>query len=155
MSEAELDLKTALISKILGRLLDSTRAGSATDEDWTAACAACEAAKEEDAEIRAALDGRDPDALAVLIEQWNAGDRLLPEQDRAVLKRAMKAYKKRIKLARLDAESTIGGGALSGGRESSIVGVRPPEQYPAEVWDELIRQGRLIRGEAGVIELPR
>ena len=149
-----IDLKTALISKILGRLLDDARAGSAGDEAWTAAREACDEAKEEGAEVLAALETRDADALAALVESWTSGERLLPEQDRAVLKRAMKAYKKRIKLARLDADSTIGGGALSSGRASSIVGVRPPEQYPDEIWDELIRQERLVRGEAGVIELP-
>ena len=38
-----------------------------------------------------------------------------------VLKQAMKAFKKRLKLTRLDAESTLGGGPFSGGRSSGIV----------------------------------
>jgi hypothetical protein len=72
-----------------------------------------------------------------------------PEQ----LKKAMKAFKKRLKLTRLDAESTLGGGPFSGGRDSGIVGIRPPNQYPQEVWDKLVEMGRLRRVEGGLYEL--
>ena len=53
----------------------------------------------------------------------------------AYLKQAMKAFKKRLKLTRLDAESTLGGGPFSGGRSSGIVAIQPPNQYPRQVWD--------------------
>lgn len=59
------------------------------------------------------------------------------------LKRAMKAFRKRLKLARLDQESRLGGDALTRGQKSAIVAVRPPEQYPQEVWDRLVELGRL------------
>jgi hypothetical protein len=43
---------------------------------------------------------------------------------------------------------------MSSGKESSIVGVRAPEQFPAEVWDLLVKQGRLLEGRDGMYELP-
>lgn len=59
------------------------------------------------------------------------------------LRKAIKAFKKRLKLARLDEESRLGRGAMSGGKRSGIVSIMPPNQYPKAVWDELVRQGRL------------
>ena len=73
-----------------------------------------------------------------------------PEQ----LKKALKAFKKRLKVMRLDDESTLGGGAMSGGKHSSIVAVVPPHQYPKAVWDELVKQGRLKYAGQGLYELP-
>jgi len=69
------------------------------------------------------------------------------------LKRAMKAFKKRLKVMRLDDESSLGGGPFSGGRPSSIVAIQPPNQYPREVWDKLVELGRLRRVEGGLLEL--
>jgi hypothetical protein len=59
------------------------------------------------------------------------------------LKSAMKAFKKRLKLYRLDSESGIGGSGLSGGKVSGIVAIRPPTTFPQEVWAKLVEQGRL------------
>lgn len=59
------------------------------------------------------------------------------------LHKALKAFKKRLKLARLDAESSLGHGPMSGGRRSGIVSIAPPSQFPKTVWDELVRRGRL------------
>ena len=66
-----------------------------------------------------------------------------PPLDKATLKSALKAFRKRLKLARLDDESGLGGGALTGGGQSSIAGIRPPDKFPPEVWEELARLGRL------------
>ncbi|NJN14493.1 MAG: hypothetical protein HC813_02365 [Planctomycetes bacterium] len=85
---------------------------------------------------------------------WASGERPLTRHDREVLKRALKAFRTRLKLVRLDSESSVGGGPMSSGRQSGIVGVRAPDQYPQEVWDELVRQKRLIEGRGGLYELP-
>lgn len=69
------------------------------------------------------------------------------------LKQALKAFKKRLKLTRLDEESGLGGRRLSSGRDSGIVAIEPPRQYPREVWDKLVEQGRLRRAGAGLYEL--
>ena len=72
-----------------------------------------------------------------------------PEQ----LKQALKAFRKRLKLTRLDAESNLGGGPMSSGRDSGIVAVTPPQQFPQAVWDELVRRGKLKPAGRGTYEL--
>ena len=69
------------------------------------------------------------------------------------LKKAMKAFRKRLKLTRLDEESKIGPNPLSSGKRSSVVAIMPPHQYPKEVWDELVRQGKLKDAAQGFYEL--
>ncbi len=59
------------------------------------------------------------------------------------LRAALKAFRKRLKLTRLDDQSRIGVGPMSSGRQSGIVAIMPPEQFPQAVWDELVRQGKL------------
>lgn len=73
--------------------------------------------------------------------------------DKDTLKAAFKAFKKRLKLTRLEEESKIGRSPTTSGRGSGIVGIVPPNQYPHEVWEELVRQGRLKRSGQGVYEL--
>ena len=67
-------------------------------------------------------------------------------------KRALKAFKKRLKLMRLDDESRIGGGSTTSGVKSSIVAIRPPGKYSEEVWDELVRKGRLKKAGPNLYE---
>ena len=74
--------------------------------------------------------------------------------DAAQLRNALKAFKKRLKLTRLDEESRLGHGAMSSGSQSGIVAIAPPTQYPQAVWDELVRQGKLRRAGHGLYELP-
>ena len=74
-----------------------------------------------------------------------------PEQ----LRKAMKAFKKRLKLARLDDESSLGHGPMSGGKSSGIVAIMPPNQYPKAIWDELVRLGKLKYVGRGLYELTR
>lgn len=121
---------------------------------WLAARQARAACQVEDLDVSAALESRDAAALAAILEQWNSGKRLSPEHDREVLKRAMKAFRKSLKVTRLDAESSLGVGPMSSGRHSGIVGMRPPDRYPPAVWEELARQGRFVAGKFGVYELP-
>lgn len=78
----------------------------------------------------------------------NAG--ITPE----VLKSAMKAFKKRLKLTALDDDSRLGRGAFSGGH-TGVFAIRPPNQFPPEVWQELHRQGKLIDSGHGMYQLPK
>jgi len=70
------------------------------------------------------------------------------------LRNALKAFKKRLKLTRLDDESSLGRGPMSGGKSSGIVAIMPPNQYPRAVWDELVKQGRLKYAGQGLYQLP-
>ena len=69
------------------------------------------------------------------------------------LKAAFKAFKKRLKLTRLDEESRISGSPVTSGRDSGIVAIMPPNQFPLAVWEELVRQGKLKRAGGGTYEL--
>lgn len=77
------------------------------------------------------------------------GDPPAPEE----LKRAFKAFRKRLKLSRLDAESKLGRSPLSSGKSSAIVAIQPPNQFSNAVWEELVRQGRLKRAGRGFYQL--
>lgn len=69
------------------------------------------------------------------------------------LKMAMKAFKKRLKLNKLDEESKLGRNPLTSGKGSGIVAISPPNQYPTAVWDELVKQGRLKSAGRGFYAL--
>ena len=70
-----------------------------------------------------------------------------------VLRNALKAFKKRLKLSRLDDESSLGHGPMSSGKSSGIVAITPPNQYPRLVWDELVAQGKLKYTGQGMYQL--
>jgi hypothetical protein len=70
------------------------------------------------------------------------------------LRNALKAFKKRLKLSKLDDESGLGHGPMSSGRSSGIVAITPPNQYPKAVWDALVTQGRLKYAGQGLYQLP-
>lgn len=65
------------------------------------------------------------------------------------LKKAYKAFKKRLKLARLDDESRLG----MGSKTSRIAGITPPSGFPAEVWEELVAKGKLKREGGGTYSM--
>lgn len=69
------------------------------------------------------------------------------------LKRALKAFRKRLKLTQLDDESRLGYGPMSGGGKSGVVAITPPNQYPKEVWEELARQGKIKHAGSSLYEL--
>lgn len=69
------------------------------------------------------------------------------------LKKALKAFRKRLKLTRLENDSKLGGGPLSSGKTSEIVAITPPNQFPQAVWEELVRQKKLKPAGQGMYEL--
>ena len=69
------------------------------------------------------------------------------------LRLAMKAFRKRLKLTRLDDESRLGYGPMSSGQQSGIAAITPPDQFPKAIWDELARQGKLRRESGGLYSL--
>jgi len=69
------------------------------------------------------------------------------------LRDAYKAFKKRLKLSRLDDESSLGRGPLSSGKPSGIVAITPPHQYRRAIWDALVTQGKLKYAGQGLYQL--
>ncbi len=69
------------------------------------------------------------------------------------LRLAMKAFRKRLKLTRLDDESRLGHGPMSSGQQSAVMAITPPDQFPKAVWRELANQGKLKREQGGLYSL--
>ena len=76
-----------------------------------------------------------------------------PEPTREQLKSAIKAFKRRLKFTRLDAESQLSKNPLSTGRGHGIIAIVPPVDFPQYVWDALVRMGKLKRAGHGLYEL--
>ncbi len=148
------DPQHALLSKLLAAVAARLDVDPADPTAWSEAAAALEPTRAAEPDVARVVDAKDQAGLKTLLAEWLAGTRLLPEQDRGVLHSALKAFKKSLKLMRLDDESRIGGGAMSSGHKSGIVGIRPPDRFGREVWDELVRTGRLKGGRGGVYEMP-
>lgn len=70
------------------------------------------------------------------------------------LKKALKAFKKRLKLARLDQESKLTSRALTGGHRSDIAAIQPPNDWGRDVWEALAERGDLKRAGPGFYTLP-
>jgi hypothetical protein len=74
-----------------------------------------------------------------------------PEQ----LKQAFTAFKKRLKLTKLNDESKLGGHRpTSSGKQSDVMGIVPPTQFGPDVWKELARQGRIRDMGGGFYSMP-
>ena len=69
------------------------------------------------------------------------------------LRKALKAFKKRLKLTRLDDDSKLGHGPLSGTGKIQTVSIQPPAGFGREIWEELAEKGYLKRDTAGFYEL--
>lgn len=69
------------------------------------------------------------------------------------LRLAMKAFRKRLKLTRLDDESSLGYGPMSSGQSSGIAAIKPPDQFPKAVWQALADQGKIKRETGGLYSI--
>ena len=69
-----------------------------------------------------------------------------------VLKSALKAFKKRLKLTALDDDSRLGKGPFSSGAQG-LCAIAPPNQFPKTVWEELVKQGKLRNAGQGLYQL--
>ena len=66
-------------------------------------------------------------------------------------------FRKRVKLSQLDADSRLGHGPMSGTGQHRIQSMVPPRDYPAAVWEALVRAGKLRRegdGFLSIVEQP-
>lgn len=152
MFDPQMDLLLTVMVSLVGDA--PTTLPPTVPATWGEARAAMHECGTIEPDVVAALEAEDMDTVRTIIGQWYSGSRHMAEHDRAVLKRALKAFRKRLKVTLLDAESSLGGGPMSGGRTSTIVGITPPHRYPRAVWDELVRLGRLRDSKHGMFELP-
>ena len=64
------------------------------------------------------------------------------------LKRAYKAFKKRLKLTQLDDESKIGGHSQLTGAKTKVVAIQPPSGFGRDIWEELVVAG-ILKNDGG------
>lgn len=82
-------------------------------------------------------------------------DASTPEIPPEILKQAFNAFKKRIKLTKLNDESKLGGHRpTTSGKKSDVMGIIPPNQFGPEVWQALAAQGKLKNMGGGFYSMP-
>ena len=74
--------------------------------------------------------------------------------EEANLKRAMRAFRRKLKTLRRDDESRLGNRYVTYGKPSSIAAITPPTEYPMQVWQKLAELGRIKSAGQGTFELP-
>ncbi len=68
-------------------------------------------------------------------------------------RKALRAFKKRLKMTQLDEDSRLGHGPLSKGGAGKVVSIQPPAGFGREIWEELADLGYLRRDGVGFYEL--
>jgi len=74
--------------------------------------------------------------------------------EQANLKRALKAFRRKLKTLRREDESRLTGRYVTRGETSAITAITPPNEFPPAVWRELVRLGRLKAAGQGTYQLP-
>jgi len=111
-------------------------------------------------EVVAARDAAALDAIVSAIEHPAAPEAASTPAAGAVahthddLNAALRAFRKRLKLARLEDESKLGGRQMTAGRASLIRGIIAPREFPKEIWDAHVAEGRLKYTGQGFYALP-
>lgn len=114
----------------------------------------------DQAAVAAAVKARDLDALdAIVTALENPSPQSTPkafsaEVSQTDMEAALKAFKKRLKLARLADESKLGGHYTTGGKQSQIDAIVAPTEFRPEVWKALEQAGRLKYTGQGFYALP-
>ncbi|MDP6634030.1 MAG: hypothetical protein QGG42_03960 [Phycisphaerae bacterium] len=103
---------------------------------------------------------RDVAGLIQAIEELGAPESETPDPaadapDSETCKKALKAFRKRLAVTRLDDESQLGRSPLSKGASSGPLAISPPIEWPDAVWRELARQGKLRDVGGGFYELAK
>lgn len=120
------------------------------------------------ARVASTIIARDLDAFDQLIRELRGGASPVdapvdPEAEEApepeaidteTLRKAMKAFRRRIKLVRLDHESKLGVGPMTGGRKADFESIMAPQEFPDAVWKALAANGRLESTGRGFYKLP-
>ena len=107
---------------------------------------------------------RDEVELAKAIEQLQSGDAVTlgNEMEEAptsdipfeTKKKAMRVFRNRVKYMKLDQESKLGVGPLTGGKEMKFDSIAAPHDFPSEVWQALANEGQLTDDGGGFYRLP-
>lgn len=94
---------------------------------------------------------RDVPALKTCVDQLLGRETAIEEAqpvstieiDDETMKKAMRAFRKRLKLTKLDHESKLGVGPMTGGKKAEIDAIIAPREFGDDVWQALVAAGRL------------
>lgn len=135
-----------------------------TQKDWEMVARLLSRTPVDQGEVEAAITSRDPSALDAVVRklenpgavtQQQVPAEPIPEFSHDDKAAALRAFKKRLKILRLSDESKLGGRYTSGGRQSSIDAIPPPEEFPPLIWKALAAEGRLVDTGQGFYALPK
>lgn len=129
--------------------------------EWGAVQRLLVKAKGNPAAVARAVVNRDPAAVQHLLNVLRGlevdepeEEVTLPDVPGETLREAMKAFRKRMKLIRLDHESKLGRSPLTSGKGADFESILPPEKFPAEVWKVLVARGELESTGRGFYKIP-
>ena len=148
------------LQELLGKIrsLDDPRRATA---EWKQVFASLKKTDADPNHVANVVAMRSVEKLAGLIDELAAPEEPAPPPDPdapddATCRAAMRAFRKRLKLTRLDDESQINSrNPLSKGEASQIDQIVPPSDWPQKVWDELVRRGELKATGNGFYALAR
>ena len=124
-------------------------------------------AKADPHKVAEAIIGRDAEALDRILDVLQGKEpieeeppaeataEVLPEIPGDTLRKAMKAFRRRMKLTRLDHESKLGVGPMTTGKAADFDSILPPQDFPPEVWKVLAARGELEYMGRGFYMLPK
>lgn len=157
----EFDLDAALVE------IDATRQTLSTEKvgpEWGAMQRLLLKAKSDSSTVARAVAGRDLDLIDQLIAQLRNPELEItnsqpeieagPEIPVEIRREAMRAYRKRMKLTRLDLESKLGRSPLTSGKDADFDAIIPPNTFPPEVWWALAASGELESTGEGFYKIP-
>lgn len=132
-----------------------------TQRDWELVASLLARTPTDQSAVKATVKAQDPAALDAIVAQLEnpapppaSPSTPIPDFSHDDKAAALRAFKKRLKLQRLSDESRLGGRYTSGGRTSKIDAITPPTDFPPEIWQALVAEGRLTDTGQGFYALP-
>lgn len=148
----------------LRQLTDEIRAASdpsAPSGSWELAGRLLTRTPADQAAAARACSARDADALDAIVSRLEHPEPAAatpatddPPVSEDEMSRALKAFRKRLKLSKLSDESKLGGRHTTGGHQSKIVAIQPPIEFEPHVWRALVAAGRLKHTGSGFYAEP-
>ena len=133
--------------------------GETPGEVWGAIHKLLLKAHADSSEAATIIASRDFDGLQNTIRKLRGEEADEPSDDKPTkvvaeiphetLRTAMRAFRKRIKLIRLDHESKLGVGPMSGGKKADFDAILPPNDFSRAVWEALVTEGKLKNAGQG------
>ncbi|MFT5424805.1 MAG: hypothetical protein ACI89L_002607 [Phycisphaerales bacterium] len=148
----------AMVSE-LEQLAEKSEDGLKAHDHWQLAQRLMGRMPVDQAELKRVCTERDLPGFDALVNQLeNPGEPAEPKAEVKVSERdmadAIKAFRKRLKVMRLNDESKLGGHYTTGGRKSNIDAIEPPREFKPAVWKALAKAGKLRDTGRGFYALP-